>query len=253
MIIFAAFSIEAKVKHYPSLTTDKAFTSLSLIMLINLPAATLLNSYPVAIAALGCFKRIQTFLESEDFRDERTGFDEFDSAEKLSADKILEKLHPSSESSDTVVSVSDFALKPGSDEKETSISFDIKRGTITLIVGPVGSGKTTILKAVLGESRVQHGCIRVNDSSMAYCAQNPWLQSGTIRDNIIGPGAFLEEHYNEIIWLCALGTDLRQMPDEDRSEIGSRGLALSGGQKHRIVSLHLEPVSTVSNHLLGSS
>jgi ABC-type bacteriocin/lantibiotic exporter with double-glycine peptidase domain len=209
------------------------------VVLINTPAASLLNSYPSAIAALGCLKRIQDFLESEEFHDRRSRLDEPGSTEKLFIEGTFDDKMPSVKSSNVVLSVSNLALKPEmhSDGVQSLINFTMSRATITMILGPLGSGKTTILKAILGESRLNNGTIGVNSPYMAYCAQNPWLQSGTIRDNITAPSIFDEENYRKVLWLCVLDEDIEQMPDKDLSEVGSRVLALSGGQRHRIVSL----------------
>jgi ATP-binding cassette, subfamily C (CFTR/MRP), member 1 len=190
---------------------------------------------------LGCLQRIQDFLELDNFQDPRSILERSSSAldaEDASDDKSLAQKTASNELPDIVVSITNLALKTStqSEDKPSSISFTMKRATVTMILGPVGSGKSTLLKAVLGEMKSQGEEISVSGSSIAYCSQTPWLQNLTIRENIIGPKGFENELYAEVLWLCALDKDIEHMPDKDTSAVGSGGLTLSGGQKHRIVS-----------------
>ena len=247
LIVFAAFSIESKVKHTEPLTTAKAFSSLAILLLLNTPAAALLNSFPVTIAALGCVKRIQIFLESEEFQDPRTFMAGKSGFIQPSGDN--ESLH------EKVLKVSNLRLAPETEVElpPPLIKFSVDRATFTLVLGPVGSGKSTLLKAMLGETGENHrssGKVEARSPFMAYCAQTPWLQSGTIRDNIVGPNDFDEEWYRRVIWLCDLSEDIAQMPHTDFSEAGSRGITLSGGQKHRIVSILTSEASSPSGGIL---
>jgi ATP-binding cassette subfamily C (CFTR/MRP) protein 1 len=140
-----------------------------------------------------------------------------------------------------MLKVSNLRLAPETKMQSPSplINLSVDRATFTLILGPVGSGKSTLLKAMLGEIGDNHrssGNVEARNPFMAYCAQTPWLQNGTIRDNIVGPSDFDEDWYRRMLWFCDLDEDLAQMPDRDLSKIGSRGITLSGGQRHRIVS-----------------
>jgi ATP-binding cassette subfamily C (CFTR/MRP) protein 1 len=234
LVVFAAFSIESKAKNTEPLTTAKAFSSLAILLLLNAPAVALLNSFPVAIAALGCVKRIQTFLESQEFHDPRSFM-----AGKSGFIHVSEKTQSLHEK---MLQVSNLRLAPEIKVElpQPLINFSVDRATFTLVLGPVGSGKSTLLKAMLGEigsNYRSNGIVEARSPFMAYCAQTPWLQNGTIRDNIVGPNDFDEEWYYRVIWLCDLSEDIAQMPNKDLSEAGSRGITLSGGQKHRIVSI----------------
>ncbi|KAF2396774.1 P-loop containing nucleoside triphosphate hydrolase protein [Trichodelitschia bisporula] len=117
---------------------------------------------------------------------------------------------------------------------KTPISFSAKKGSVTVILGPVGSGKSILLKTLLGELHPQSGTVRIATPYVGYCGQAPWLRNATLRDNIIGAGTFDRVWYRTVIHLCALEYDLSQMPRKDLSLIGSRGITLSGGQKHRV-------------------
>ena len=70
-------------------------------------------------------------------------------------------------------------------------------------------------------------------NSISYCAQTPWLEHATIKQNILFYSPYDEERYNEVIHACALEPDLEILEDGDETEIGVKGVSLSGGQKAR--------------------
>lgn len=98
-----------------------------------------------------------------------------------------------------------------------------------MIIGPVGCGKSTLLKAILGEITVSNGIIEVASLDIAYCDQTPWIINGTLRDNVIAFSSFESKWYNTVIHACALDVDIAYLPDGDSSNLGSKGLTLSGG------------------------
>jgi len=104
----------------------------------------------------------------------------------------------------------------------------------------VGSGKTILVKALLGDLPPDTGTIKTAFGSIAYCSQTAWLINGTIKDNIRGHlwegGDIGQAWYEQVVHVCDLEEDLQQLPDGDQTVIGSRGITLSGGQKHRVVS-----------------
>lgn len=112
-------------------------------------------------------------------------------------------------------------------------------GNLVTIVGPVGSGKSTFLKGLAGETPVVQGNLFIKYPHLAFCEQTPWLTNGTIRDNIIGerPLSTLDgEWYSTVVKACGLDLDLKRMPAGDETLVGSNGAKLSGGQKQRVVS-----------------
>ena len=114
-----------------------------------------------------------------------------------------------------------------------NLSLSATHGQLVGITGPVGSGKTSLLMNILGELPVFSGqvsCI----GKMAYVSQTPWVYSGTVRENIIFGMPFIEEKYNRIIEVCDLRKDLTTFPKHDQTEIGQRGVILSGGQRARV-------------------
>lgn len=138
---------------------------------------------------------------------------------------------------DLAISISELLLRISTEDvsKINPISFSCRRGTITMITGPVGCGKSTLLRALLGVNKPEHGEVALRSIRIAYCAQEAWLRNCTIRENIIGPEIFDKERYDEVLHICALDEDLSQLLLKDLTVVGAGGLVLSGGQKHRIV------------------
>ncbi|KAF9432269.1 hypothetical protein BGZ76_011034 [Entomortierella beljakovae] len=133
--------------------------------------------------------------------------------------------------------------------RDISVVFPI--GELSIVCGPTGSGKTSLLLAMLGEMDILSGDIflprRPLDGSreydpetgllndgVAYVSQQAWLQNASIRDNILFGSKYEEERYNSVIEVCALTRDLEILEDGDQTEIGEKGITLSGGQKQRV-------------------
>ncbi|KAJ6468064.1 P-loop containing nucleoside triphosphate hydrolase protein [Mycena vitilis] len=114
-----------------------------------------------------------------------------------------------------------------------------ERGRINLVVGPTGSGKTSLLMALLGEmhwipSSPDSWYNLPRGSGVAYAAQESWVLNETIRSNIVFDSPFDEERYKKVLYQCALEPDIVLFQAGDQSEVGERGLTLSGGQKARL-------------------
>ncbi|KAJ1259572.1 hypothetical protein BS78_10G166500 [Paspalum vaginatum] len=114
-----------------------------------------------------------------------------------------------------------------------NVNLIISRGEKVAVCGPVGSGKSSLLYALLGEIPRTSGSVQVF-GSVAYVSQNSWIQSGTVRDNILFGKPFDKELYEKAIKSCALDKDIENFDHGDLTEIGQRGLNMSGGQKQRI-------------------
>ncbi|KAI9913446.1 hypothetical protein PsorP6_005192 [Peronosclerospora sorghi] len=114
-----------------------------------------------------------------------------------------------------------------------NIQFSAKLGELHAVVGPVGSGKSTLLAGILGDARCSAGSVAVR-GRIAYVAQQPFIQNATVRDNITFGLTFNAEKYEEALRVSCLKKDLRVLTAGDRTEIGEKGINLSGGQRTRV-------------------
>ncbi|KAF6038709.1 ABCC5 [Bugula neritina] len=115
------------------------------------------------------------------------------------------------------------------------ITLSLAKGELLGICGAVGSGKTSIIQAILGMMRKENGEMALNKNmNIAYVPQQAWIMNATVRDNILFGKEFDAKKYWKIVEACALLSDFKQLPAGDQTEIGERGINLSGGQKQRI-------------------
>nr|QIT08316.1 putative ABC transporter C family member 13 [Siraitia grosvenorii] len=114
-----------------------------------------------------------------------------------------------------------------------NLTLGIYKGSFVAVIGEVGSGKTSLLSAILGEMRLLHGSVHAN-RPIAYVSQVPWILSGTIRDNILFGKDYDPQRYWDTLWACALDVDISIMAGGDMAHIGERGVNLSGGQRARL-------------------
>uniref|UniRef100_A0A9J7X6J7 ABC-type glutathione-S-conjugate transporter n=1 Tax=Cyprinus carpio carpio TaxID=630221 RepID=A0A9J7X6J7_CYPCA len=150
-------------------------------------------------------------------------------------------------------------LPQGTEPVLKNVSLDIKPGRLVAVVGAVGSGKTSLISALLGELHSLKGRINIK-GSVAYVPQQAWIQNATLKDNILFGSNLYEERYLSVVDACALGPDLDLLPGRDHTEIGEKGINLSGGQKQRVslaravyssadVYLLDDPLSAVDSHV----
>ncbi|XP_033123425.1 ATP-binding cassette sub-family C member 9-like isoform X2 [Anneissia japonica] len=118
----------------------------------------------------------------------------------------------------------------------SDINVDIPAGRLTIIVGQVGSGKSSLIAAALGEMRTKSGEVQWNrnKNSVAYGSQKAWLVNASLRDNILFGSEYEYQRYERTIEACALKPDIEILPGGDQTEIGEKGINLSGGQKQRV-------------------
>ena len=119
--------------------------------------------------------------------------------------------------------------------------FEAKRGNLVCIVGRVGAGKSTFLKAILGQLPCMSGSkesippkLIIRSSSLAYCSQESWIMNASVKENILFGHKFDKAYYDLTIKACQLLPDLRILPDGDETLVGEKGISLSGGQKARL-------------------
>lgn len=119
----------------------------------------------------------------------------------------------------------------------TSLRFEnlnVHQGDLVVVLGKVGSGKSTLLASLLNEVGLRDGShIRIA-GKVAYCAQQPWIQNLNLRQNILFGLSYDAKRYAHAVTSASLWEDFMQLPDGDATEIGERGLTLSGGQKARV-------------------
>ncbi len=244
------------------LTAAKAFSSLSIFNLMRFPLLGIPSTITRLIDISVSFRRLSTYLAAEEAE-----------VKPLSADAPLEfdgyyrSLEPSPPSVPAVELVRcDFmwpAVKvdmqaaraqsaPPKDagaarradaegqvtESELpptlqGISVQCARGALVGISDPVGAGKSSLLAGLIDDipRLVGRVCLR---GTVAFCGQEPWIQNLTLRDNVLFGRPFDERSYARVIHACCLEPDLQQLPAGDMTEIGERGINLSGGQKARV-------------------
>jgi ABC-type multidrug transport system fused ATPase/permease subunit len=131
-----------------------------------------------------------------------------------------------------------------------NVDVNFELGRLSVIAGPTGSGKTSLLMALLGEMKVLGGRVHVPGGSIrqnlrpdpatgltesvAFCAQQAWLVNDTIKENILFASPFDTHRYQIVVSACALERDLEILDAGDQTLVGEKGIALSGGQKQRI-------------------
>ncbi|RDL30478.1 Uncharacterized protein BP5553_10356 [Venustampulla echinocandica] len=238
VICFTIYTLLARRNGTETLTTPKAFTSLVLFNNLAIPITLLVQAVTGLATAVGSIERINKFLLEEPRKDGRahTGFF---SSETLveGADSSSEKLTEKGKSSKSVLFESRDASSGWSAEKPAAISgltFQIPSSSLTMVVGPVGCGKSTFINTLLGETPVNNGYLSVSTSTIAYCSQTCWLKNDTVQNNILGESQFDLQWYNTVLRACALDHDIKIFPRGDQSMVGSKGAVLSGGQKQRL-------------------
>ncbi|XP_034818031.2 ATP-binding cassette sub-family C member 10 isoform X6 [Pan paniscus] len=218
------------------LTATKVFTALALVRMLILP----LNNFPWVINGLLEAKvsldRIQLFLDLPNHNPQ--AYYSPDCGRLGAQIKWLLCSDPPAEPS-TVLELHGalFSWDPVGTSQETFIShLEVKKGMLVGIVGMVGCGKSSLLAAIAGELHRLRGHVAVQGLSKGFglATQEPWIQFATIRDNILFGKTFDAQLYKEVLEACALNDDLSILPAGDQTEVGEKGVTLSGGQRARI-------------------
>ncbi|CAF3803663.1 unnamed protein product [Adineta steineri] len=226
------------------LTAQKAFVSLALFNLLRFPLVVFPSIITSIIDANVSNKRIQKFLNSDEIDEDAVNKTKLDSEGNII--KVEDGSFSWSNSSEDPL-----ILK--------NINFKIPQGSLVALVGPVGSGKTSILAALLGEMNKIDGQVNVS-GTIAYVPQTAWILNATLKENILFGREFNKELYEKIIEACALKPDFDILPQGDATEIGEKGINLSGGQRQRVslaralyseadIYLFDDPLSAVDAHV----
>uniref|UniRef100_A0A8C2GPP5 Multidrug resistance-associated protein 1 n=1 Tax=Cyprinus carpio TaxID=7962 RepID=A0A8C2GPP5_CYPCA len=220
LVALSTFAVYVLVDEHNILDAQKAFVSLALFNILRFP----LNMLPMVISSMVqasvSMKRLRVFL----------------SHEELDEDNVERPAITACE-----------------------INVRVPEGAFVAVVGHVGSGKSSLLSALLGEMQKQEGSVSIK-ASVAYVPQQAWIQNATLKDNILFGREAKDSWYEKVVEACALLPDLEVLPGGDLTEIGEKGVNLSGGQKQRVsvaravycncaVYLLDDPLSAVDAHV----
>lgn len=249
VITFAVYTMIA-VRHGTTLDAARLFTTLSLLILLSEPLFNVFGGLIDFMSAIGCLRRIEAFLTKPSRVDKRRILQAHeDKTSHTPIDKIVprnQKHDIHQESQSEIAYATDieapcltieggyFGWAQDSEPTLKAVNINVPRGHFTIISGPVASGKSTLLKGILGELPLTNGTIRLSSHDVAFSEQSAWLTNTSIRNNIISVSTFDADLYAAVIHCCDLTSDLEMLPRGDRTIVGSKGFALSGGQKQRM-------------------
>ena len=219
LLVFAAYAVQVKLGYSEPLSTVKAYTSLALISILSQPCSTLIQAISAVFSVSGSIKGLEEYLKKADFDDDR---------------RLTHQSSKGFDASNIMILLENLVLDIPTESGPTLMNLKIMKHTITMLSGPVGSGKSSLLRVLLGEMAVKSGRVSVHGYPIAYCAADPWLRNVTIKENIIGDQEWDDQWYQIVIHICDLATDFGLLPQGDDTSVGSRGGTLSGGQKHRV-------------------
>ncbi|KGU01807.1 hypothetical protein MEY_06161 [Candida albicans 19F] len=233
---FATFALTQK----QALTSDIVFPALALLNLLSGPLMELPAVITSMIEANVAIGRVKNFLLSEEIDE-----------------SMVRRLPPASGESVKIQNATfhwnrqsftdapDQTGEPDETSKDRThslkdIDFSVATGQLSCVVGKVGSGKTSLLYALLGQLITTQGknaelppLIEIR-GTVAYCAQQPWIMNASVKENIVFGYKFDKDFYEETIEACQLLPDLAILPDGDETQVGEKGVSLSGGQKARL-------------------
>ncbi|XP_030388257.1 canalicular multispecific organic anion transporter 2-like [Scaptodrosophila lebanonensis] len=239
LVALVTFGTYVLIDENNVLDANKAFVSLSLFNILSRELTIL----PILVTSLVqiqvSVKRINKFLNSEELDPNNVQHD-------------ASKPHP------MTIENASFSWDDDN-ETLTNINIVVPRNNLVAIVGTVGSGKSSVIQAFLGEMEKLSGSVNTV-GKLAYVPQQAWIQNATLRDNILFGQPYDRRRYNRVIEACALRADIDILSAGDLTEIGEKGINLSGGQKQRIslaravysnADLYLldDPLSAVDSHV----
>ncbi|KAJ2240406.1 hypothetical protein GGH97_004678, partial [Coemansia sp. RSA 475] len=219
---FGLYSLADNVSHGP-LTPQLVFVSLTLFNMLRFPLSFGPTVIPALLEAMVSSRRIFDFLMAGEI--------DFAAIERQPYNRDA----PSTTPNDVLVRVENCTFKWLSADEPTlhNVSIQCKRDELVAIIGRVGAGKSSLVSAILGDMIKCDGSVRVH-GSIAYVPQQAWILNATLRDNILFGSQLDQEFYERVIDACALRPDLDMLPGGDMTEIGEKGINLSGGQKARV-------------------
>ncbi len=283
LFTLAAFTTFIFIDDENILTADKAYVSISYVNILRLPMVILPYMVIGLVQCKVSLDRLNSFMNNEELDPtavKRGDVDDSDEAVAISGGQFkwdlaeeTNTLKVSSRSCTVVVFQTPLNVVQYDDAFNVKsaillfffffslqdIDIEVKRNSLTAIVGSVGSGKSSLVSAILGEMERVGGSVRVN-GKVAYVPQQAWMLNATLENNILFSKEKDEGRYHKVIESCSLRSDLDILPGGDQTEIGEKGINLSGGQKQRIslaravysdrdVYLLDDPLSAVDSHV----
>lgn len=228
------------------LTSDIVFPALTLFNLLSFPLGVIPMVISASVEASVALQRLTRFLTAAELQP--------DAVEKRPAVKEIGQ-------EAVVVKNGTFlwSRKPEYKVALADVSFTARKGELACIVGRVGAGKSSMLQAILGDLYKSEGTVSVA-GSVAYVAQVPWIMNASVKENILFGCRYDPQFYHATIRACALEDDFAVLPEGDMTQVGEKGIALSGGQKARLslaravyaradVYLLDDPLSAVDEHV----
>ncbi|KAM0786475.1 hypothetical protein ACM66B_001934 [Microbotryomycetes sp. NB124-2] len=267
VVVFATYSATGH-RQSPA----EIWTSLSLLNLLRMPLMLLPNSLSAITDAHSALQRLlPVFLSErlpETFRvdkslefaiEARDCSFTWETSSPPSTDVTKSKKKGAKKVKEAEKQAADQARDERPPSTIEDISLVVPRGQLLCVVGAVGSGKSSLLQGLIGEMRKTKGSV-VFGGNVGYCAQTPWSQNTTIRENIIFGQPFDESRYWECVRASCLLADFDVLPNGDLTQIGEKGITLSGGQRQRVsiartlyqdadIILLDDPLSAVDAHV----
>ncbi|CAK4351172.1 unnamed protein product [Aphanomyces euteiches] len=241
-----------------NLTPSLAFTTLAYMNVARFPCIVFATAILFASEALASCRRIGDFLLADEIDDTKR-IEAGDAAViEIQDGNFSWHVGPNNcqENGENV----DSAATPVT---LNNINLSIKPKSLTIIVGAVGSGKSSLISAILGEIHQVSGSRRVA-GRISYVCQEAWIQHASVKDNILFADEYDQARYDRVLSACQLKPDLAILPEGDATEIGERGINLSGGQKARVsiaramyrenadFYLFDDPLSALDVHVAGA-
>nr|XP_015104902.1 multidrug resistance-associated protein 1-like isoform X1 [Vicugna pacos] len=214
LVSLATFCIYFLLDEGNILTATKVFTSMSFFNILRLPLFDLPMVISAVVQTRISLGRLEDFLNSEELLPQSI-------ETNYIGDHAIGFTNASFSWDKTGIPV----LK--------DLNIKIPEGALVAVVGQVGSGKSSVLSAILGEMEKLTGVVQ-RKGSVAYVSQQAWIQNCILQENILFGSVMQKQFYERVLEACALLPDLEQLPNGDQTEIGERGVNISGGQKHRV-------------------
>lgn len=261
MLSFIVYSLS-----HHDLSPAQVFSSLALFNGLRIP----LNLLPLVLGqvtdAWSSLQRIEQFLTEEEREEEAVTDLEGAHAIELRGAGFTWEQSPSQDPNLGTVGASKPPEGAQTQTQTTEEAFKLRgldlrvgRRELIAVIGSVGSGKSSLLAALAGDMRKTQGDV-VFGASRALCPQYAWIQNTTLQKNITFGKDLDKRWYRRVIEACALEADLDMLPNGDQTEIGERGITISGGQKQRLnmaraiyfdadIVLMDDPLSAVDAHV----